>query len=83
MMQAGGIVGFDGREGSRVGSPPKTQEEQIQYLIDQGLTDEQIRAEVKKLGLLPQAADQIIQQVRSKRLSNTRRTNGRGSCHRI
>ena len=69
MMQAGGIVGFDGREGSRVGSPPKTQEEQIQYLIDQNFTDEQIREEVKKLGLLPQAADQIIQKVRSKRLS--------------
>lgn len=69
MMQAGGIVAFDGRSGSRVSGPPKTQEEQIQYLIDQGLTDEQIRAEVKKLGLLPQAADQIIQQVRSKRLA--------------
>lgn len=69
MMQAGGIVAFDGTSGSRVSGPPKTQEEQIQYLIDQGLTDEQIRAEVKKLGLLPQAADQIIQQVRSKRLA--------------
>ena len=68
-MQAGGIVAFDGTSGSRVSGPPKTQEEQIQYLIDQGLTDEQIRAEVKKLGLLPQAADQIIQQVRSKKLA--------------
>ena len=65
-MQAGGIVAF--QEGNLV-KPPRTQEEQIQYLIDQNLTDEQIREEVKKLGLLPQAADQIIQQVRNKRLS--------------
>jgi hypothetical protein len=65
-MQAGGIVAF--QEGNLV-KPPRTQEEQIQYLIDQNLTDEQIREEVKKLGLLPQAADQIIQQVRSKRLA--------------
>jgi hypothetical protein len=66
-MQAGGIVAF--QEGKNVVGSPKTQEEQIQYLIDQGLTDEQIRAEVKKLGLLPQAADQIIQKVRNKRLA--------------
>ena len=66
MAATGGIVGFE--TGKLVG-PPKTQEEQIQYLIDEGFTDEQIREKVKELGLLPQAADRIIQQIRNRRLA--------------
>ena len=56
-MQAGGIVAFQG--GGNVDA------KKIQQFVNMGLTDDQIRAEVEKLGLLPQAADRIIQQVRS------------------
>lgn len=55
-MQAGGIVAF--QQGGNVDA------KKIQQFVNMGLTDDQIRAEVEKLGLLPQAADRIIQQVR-------------------
>ena len=55
-MQAGGIVAF--QQGGGVDA------KKVQQLINMGLTDDQIKAEVEKLGLLPQAADRIIQQVR-------------------
>jgi hypothetical protein len=54
-MQAGGIVAF--QTGNKV-------DKQIAELINQGLSDDEIRAEAARLGLLPQAADRIIQQVR-------------------
>ena len=56
MMQAGGIVAF--QQGGNVDV------KKIQQFVNMGLTDDQIKAEVEKLGLLPQAADRIIQQVR-------------------
>ena len=55
-MQAGGIVAFQGGGGV---------DKQIAELINRGLSDDEIRAEAAKLGLLPQAADRIIQQMRS------------------
>ena len=55
-MQAGGIVAF--QQGGNVDA------KKIQQFVNMGLTDDQIKAEVEKLGLLPQAADRIIQQVR-------------------
>ena len=55
-MQAGGIVAF--QQGGNVDA------KKIQQFVNMGLTDDQIRTEVEKLGLLPQAADRIIQQVR-------------------
>lgn len=54
-MQAGGIVAFQGGGGV---------DKQIAELINRGLSDDEIRAEAARLGLLPQAADRIIQQVR-------------------
>ena len=59
-MQAGGIV-----ELAR-GERPKDAKvrRQIQSLINQGLSDEEIREEVIKTGLLPQAADRVIKMVR-------------------
>ena len=56
MMQAGGIVAFEGGGGV---------DKQIAELINRGLSDDEIRAEAARLGLLPQAADRIIQQMRS------------------
>lgn len=61
-MQAGGIVGFN--NGNLVGTKDAKVRRQIQSLINQGLSDEQIKAEVQKLGLLPQAADRVIKMVR-------------------
>jgi len=62
-MQAGGIVAFSGTDGSRVQSDPT--EKQIRQLINMGLTDDQIRTAVMNTGLLPQAAENIIRQVRA------------------
>lgn len=56
-MQAGGIVAFQ--------SGGDVTEKQIRQLINMGLTDDQIRTAVMNTGLLPQAADKIIQQVRA------------------
>ena len=57
MMQAGGIVGFQG--GGDVA------EKQVRQLMNMGLTDDQIRQAIKDLDLLPQAAERIIEQVRA------------------
>ena len=68
-MQAGGIVAFSGTDGSRVQSDPT--ERQIRQLINMGLTDDQIRTAVMNTGLLPQAADNIIRQVRAQQKTDT------------
>lgn len=62
-MQAGGIVALAG--GLRPEDAKRKQ--QIQSLINQGKSDEEIRQEMAELGLLPQAADRFIKMVREQR----------------
>ena len=62
-MQAGGIVAL--AEGLRPEDAKRKQ--QIRSLINQGKSDEEIRQAMAELGLLPQAADRLIAEMREQR----------------